>query len=190
LDGLLKVMARDGYAGSTITKIGQAAKLTPGLVHYHFQSKHEILTALIALLTARVAKRLESRLALAGTDPRLRLEAFVDAYVALGKDADPSAVAAWAVIGAEAVRAADVSALYSEAIGSALGQLRKLIGAALRAEGRETENAGAIAAAMMAMIEGAYRIHAGAPDVLPKGFAAPALRRTLHHLIDAEKRAR
>jgi len=182
----LEVMARDGYAGATIAKIGKTSGLTPGLVHYHFANKHEILIAAFERLARGIEQRVDGRLSRSRDDPRRRLEGVVEAYVALGQDADPSAVASWVVIGAEAVREPQVRAVYAKAVRVAFRRLRRLTADALRADGRNVRNAGQIAAVVMTMIEGAYRISATAPGVLPTGFAAPMLRRTLNSLLDGE----
>ncbi|HEY3497153.1 MAG TPA: helix-turn-helix domain-containing protein, partial [Polyangiaceae bacterium] len=54
VEGLLAVMAREGYEGASIQAIGRAAGLAPGLVHYHFDTKQEILVELIETLTRRL----------------------------------------------------------------------------------------------------------------------------------------
>ena len=59
VDGLQQVMAERGYARASITAIGKAAGLSPGLVHYHFGSKQEVLLALVDRLSARLEERLE-----------------------------------------------------------------------------------------------------------------------------------
>jgi TetR/AcrR family transcriptional repressor of bet genes len=186
VDGLLTIMAEEGYAHATIAKIARSAGLAPGLVHYHFESKQQILVALIERLVQGLDARFQARLAEAGDDARARLFAFIDAHVALGDDADPRAVGAWVVIGAEAVRQEEVRALFSAAIERSLERLRALIGAYLAAEGRTKKNAARFAAAVLAAIEGAYRLSAGAPGALPAGFAAPTIRRMIEGLVAAE----
>jgi TetR/AcrR family transcriptional repressor of bet genes len=47
IEGLLNVIAADGYEGATIASIAKAAGLGSGLVHYHFTTKQAILLALI-----------------------------------------------------------------------------------------------------------------------------------------------
>lgn len=37
--GLLEVMAERGYEKASVASIARAAELSPGLVHYHFQTK-------------------------------------------------------------------------------------------------------------------------------------------------------
>jgi TetR/AcrR family transcriptional repressor of bet genes len=180
-------MARQGYAQATVAAIGKAAGLTPGLLHYHFETKQDILVALVERLTGALALRVEARLAAAKDTPRAQLHAFLEAYVGLGEDADPRAVAAWVVVGAEAVREPQVRALYTQAVGTTLSRLRELLGACLREEGRGTRHVGRMAAGLLSAIEGAYRVSAAAPGVLPEGFAAPTLRRMADGMLDAEE---
>jgi TetR/AcrR family transcriptional repressor of bet genes len=184
----LEVMARDGYEGATIARIAKAAGISPGSVHYHFDDKREILVAAVQRLAAGIERRVDERLGERTDGPRKRLEAMLEAYVALGPGADASSVAAWVVIGAEAVREREVRALYTTAVRHVYRELRRLVGEALEADGRKTRNAGPIAAGLIAMIEGSYRIDVNAPGLLPTGFAAPMLRRTLNHLLDGEER--
>ena len=107
VDGLLKTIASQGYTGATIQAIASASGLTPGLVHYHFRDKREILVTLVEQLTAYASERFHSRAATA-MNARERLRAYIDARLAYGSDANPDAVAAWVMIGAEAVREPDV----------------------------------------------------------------------------------
>lgn len=182
---MLTVLTRAGYDGATIQAIGKAAGLSPGLVHYHFSTKEEVLVALVATLTAQLTQRYQARAGLA-RDPHARLDAFIDAHVALGRDADPRAVAAWNIVGAEALRRDEVRALYREALAQNLSEMRSLVRACLVAENRPTREAGQIAAALVSAIEGAYRMAAVQPRKLPRGYAAPMLRRMAHSLIAAQ----
>jgi len=189
VDALLSVMSRTGYEQATIALIARAAGLAPGLLHYHFQTKQAILIALVERIVARRDQRLAARLSAAGGEPRGQLLAFIDAHVALGDDADPRTVAAWVVVGAEAVRQPEVRALYTEAIASSLARARALVAACLRHQGRSTRNAGRIAAAIVSAIEGAFLVHASAPGTLPDGYAAPTLRRMVEGLLEREVEA-
>lgn len=187
VQGMLSVMTHGGYEGATIAAIAKAAGLAPGLVHYHFKTKLEVLVALIQTLTQQLELRYQSRLR---DDDRARdrLFAFIDAHVALGKDADPRAVAAWNVIGAEALRQTEVRALYRSALARNLSELRRLVRSSLLQQGRATREAGRIAAALMSAIEGAYRIAAVQPKQLPRGYAAPMLRAMADGLIAAQNK--
>jgi TetR/AcrR family transcriptional regulator, transcriptional repressor of bet genes len=190
VDGLLSAMSRAGYERASIADIARAAGLSSaGLVHYHFASKQEILVVLVERLAATVEARYRARVERAGCDPQRRLHAFIDAHLALGADADPRAVAAWVAVGAEAVRQPEVRALYAAAIARSIDELRALVAVCLRARGRRTHNARRLAAALQSAIEGAYQLAVAAPDALPRGFAAPAVRKMADSLISAEPRA-
>lgn len=138
-------------------------------------------------LTTNLTTRLESHLAHAGDSGRRRVFAAIDAFVAKGESADPSAVAAWVLVGSESVRQTEVRALYSKALAGALERLKLEIGGYLREEGKTTRNASKIAAAVLATVEGSYQLAVGAPKLLPEGFAAPMLRRMVEGLVAAEE---
>ena len=53
---LLAVIARHGYEKATIQAIAAQAGLAPGLIHYHFKSKQEILVSLIGAIDAEAGR--------------------------------------------------------------------------------------------------------------------------------------
>jgi len=173
VDALLAVMAERGYDGASVQAIAQRAGLTPGLIHYHFASKQEILLEAVRELT-RVAARRFDVLARRAKTPRERLRAFIDSRLATGRGASPAAVAGWVVVGAEAVRQPEVKAAHEEAIRAQLAVLEVLLrdhaGDAL------TEvDARYFAAIVLAAIEGAFQLSVSARGVMPTGYAAKAL---------------
>lgn len=190
VDAFLTVVTREGYARATISATARAAGLAGGLLHYHFASKHEILVALVARLTNTLTGRLEARLAEAGDEPRRRVHAVIDAFVATGDDADPRAVAAWVVIAAEALRDPEVRDLYGTAMAAHLRIVQREIAGRLRKDGAPTRNAAKIAAAVIAAIEGSFHLAVAAPGLLPVGFASPTLKRMVDVLLEAEGRVR
>lgn len=191
VEGLLVVMAREGYERASVARIARAASLTPGLVHYHFGSKGEILVELVGELERRVCQRAEARLArvAAGVAARERLAAYLDALLALGPGADAAAVACWVAVGAEAIRQPEVARAYRAALERGVERLAALVRAVLVEEGRATRGARAMAAAIAAAIEGAYRLAAAAPGVAPAGSAAPSLAAMVDGLIASAPRA-
>ena len=187
VDGLRLVMAETGYERATIADIAGAAGLAPGLVHYHFGSKEEILLALVDALVAGAEARIERRLARADT-PRSKLDAVIDGLLARGDDEDGVAVACWTQIGAEAVRNAEVRGRYAAWIHTLASRLRSLFIAACHAEGLSGEGAIDAAAALVALIEGFFQLAATVPDAIRHGSAAAAARRMAHGLIEAQPR--
>ena len=178
-------MASRGFERATIAEIASAAGLAPGLVHYHFASKQEILLALVENLSAlwreRAARTLrpESR-------ARERLAHLLDAWLALDDRADGDAVACWVVLGAEALRQPDVRELYVAAVQDAASSLSRLVRAALEEEGRATRESGAIAAGVMAAIDGYLKLGVLTSGVVPRASAARTLRAMAFGALDAQ----
>lgn len=179
VEALLRVMAQSGYDGASVASIAEEAELTPGLLHYHFHDKREILLALGEELVRRVWERYE-KLASGACDDWERLHAFTDAHVALGPDADPDAVACWVTLAAEAVRDPEVRKLYRASTKRSLQELETLAAAIL--EGRDPKRAASVAAGLLSTIEGAYHLSISARAV-PRGFAAPLLREMARRLL-------
>ena len=74
-----------GYERASINAIAKAAKLSPGLVHYHFKSKEQILLALADSLAHELQQRVSERLQEV-EGPRARVDAWIDALLALGTE--------------------------------------------------------------------------------------------------------
>jgi TetR/AcrR family transcriptional repressor of bet genes len=175
--GLMRVIARKGYEGATVPAIARAARLAPGLVHYHFASKEDILLALFERLRDVLDDRYRRRLARAGRDPRARLQAYLDAHLALDADADPAALAAWVAVAAEAVRRPALGALYRRA----LELRRRTLAGLLRAA--RVPRAPALAGLLLAAVEGSFHLGVAAPGIVPPGSAAPALRHLVERML-------
>lgn len=184
VSGLMRVMAERGYEKASIQAIAAAAGLTAGLVHYHFRSKQEVLLALVERLESVVQMRFEKRLADAST-PWDRLDAFIDAHLAVDESSDAEAVACWVAIGAEALRQREVKTTYQQTIRAELDALEQLVRDVLAREGRALQRAPTIAAALLSAIHGAYQLGVAA-EVTPPGFAAAATKQMARGLVAAE----
>jgi TetR/AcrR family transcriptional regulator, transcriptional repressor of bet genes len=189
--GLLRVMAARGYGGATIAEIAREAGLPPGVVHYHFESKKEILVAVLERLSGILRERYRRRAARAGrSESRGRVFAWVDAHVALGADADPKAMACWVAIGTEALRDPVVRAEFERVLVDDRRTLEALLRDALKAERRSPGAARAIASILVAAVQGAFQLGGAAPGAIAPGSMAPLLRRTAAGLLDLEPRRR
>lgn len=188
VEGLMTVMSTSGYGGATIPLIANAAGLTGGLVHYHFDSKQAILIALIDHLVSIADERFAQTPG--GSKAASQLEAYINAHLAHGPGANAAAVACWISIGAEAVNQPEVRAAFQNATRHQLAILEKLCEQALRADGRKTNKKREIALGIIAAIEGAYRLLISAPDLIPTGFAAPTVRDMALGAIAAQPLAR
>ncbi len=168
--GLMKAMARHGYSGASIQLIAKEARMTSGIVHYHFKSKQDVLVALIEHLMELADKRLAPPIA--STSALDRLNNSIDAFLLKGKGESAPAVAAWVCVATEAIQHKDVCTAYSVAIKKRLGLLTALVSAALRENNQHDEEASAIAAGVLSLAEGAFQLSCSAPGVLPVGYAA------------------
>jgi TetR/AcrR family transcriptional repressor of bet genes len=178
----MKVMAKRGYDGASVADIAKAARLTPGLVHYHFKSKQEILLELLASLVARHDSGLEARLASA-SDPVTGVAAFIDFHLGLGADADPEALACWILLSGEALRDKSVRAAFEQAVARTRASLAGVI-----REGQERglfsiDSVDAAAGAVVALVQGYFVLAAAAPAVIERGSAADSAKRVADGLL-------
>ena len=159
-----RVMADHGYAGATIAAVAAQAGIAPGLVHHHFESKGELLRALLQNLVAGFRQRVN---AFQAHDDALL--AYVDAALRLDERSDLVAAKCWVGVFAEAVRD---PALFA--------QMRRLVDSEINtivARSRDRlsdQDAGCV----LAFIIGALVLGAFAPRKTA-GFAAPGLRRLI-----------
>lgn len=184
---LLRVMAIEGYERATIVRIAKEAGLAPGLVHYHFESKAEILATLVSDLVVRfetrIARRTEQR-----SGALAKLDGLLEALLARGDDEDLEAVRCWTLVGAEAVKDAEVRALYEAHLGALTDRLAALVIEACHDEGRSGEGARAMAGAIVALTEGYFALAAASPALVAAGSASGMAKRMARGLIAAQPR--
>jgi TetR/AcrR family transcriptional regulator, transcriptional repressor of bet genes len=181
--GLLKVMAKRGYDGASIGDVAKAAKLTPGLVHYHFKSKQEILLAVLEDLSVRHLERLDARLVVSGDEHGAALAAFIDFHLGLGADADPEALACWILLSAEALRTPKVRARFAAALASIQQRLVTLIQRGVDQHVFACKTVEAAASALLATIQGYFVLAATARALIPGGSAALATKQMADGLL-------
>ena len=181
VEALLRVVADRGYTGATMPAVAAEAGLAPGLIHYHFKSKEEILVELYRYLIARVRERMRVRARLSD-DGWQRLEAFIDAHLAIGEDADRDAVRCWVVLSAEALHSSELRPLHRRVLRWQLRRIRELI---LRLPGRRVDDVEArrAAAALVAAIHGYFQVAATLRGAIPKGTAARSVRQMARGLL-------
>lgn len=183
VNGLMQAMADKGYEKASIQSIAKAAGLSPGLIHYHFKTKQEILIALIHQISEQAAQRF-TLLADAAGNAQQQLDAYIDAALALGDGSNPEAVTAWVIIGAEAVRIEEVRALYQQIIRQHSQQLSELLQQAAAENGMtlNPSQTADISAFVIASIEGSYQLATTAPAANP-GYAARLLKQALAGML-------
>lgn len=182
---LQAVMARSGYARATIAEISRQAGLAPGLVHYYFRDKREILVALVEALASYARSRFDKR-AVGCTRGEDRLRAYIDAHLAYGADAQPDAVAAWVMVSEQALHDPDVREVYQGALREQIKLLKGLLRMTLAERGLRARRLDALAAGVTAFIQGTFSLATTARPLLPPGFAAPMLTLWLERYLTGE----
>ena len=191
VQGLMRALGKRGYAGAPISAIAREAGLAPGLVHYYFKDKREILLALLRAIQATVLDRYESRLARAKDEPWKRLFAFTDALLeADGSPSGDDAAACWVAIAAEAVHQPAVREQYAASLEELARQLSPLLADVLAAEGRRADGLDAAVAAITALVQGVHHLDAAAPGLCHPGSSASLARQMIAGMVDAQPRVR
>ncbi len=171
---LLKVMARTGYEGASVADVAKVAKIAPGLVHYHFENKLEILLAATEELARDYEQRLDRHIEGAGADPMKELRTYVDAHLRMGAEADPEALACWIDISGESLREPRVKKVFARILASTAARLSDILRRGVLLEVFSCEEPDVAAAAIVATIQGYYVLGATAREVIPSGSAARA----------------
>jgi TetR/AcrR family transcriptional repressor of bet genes len=172
---LRQVMAKKGYDGASIADVASVAGLAPGLVHYHFKNKLEILLGVVKDLSETHDASLTLALEEAGGDPVREVAAFIDFHLALDS-ADPETLACWITISGEALREPRVRRSFDAALGRMVETLTSIVQRGLEAKDLRCEDAKSVACALVAAIQGYFVLAATAPTLVPRGSAAPAVR--------------
>jgi len=179
--GLRAVMARQGYDGASIADVAAAAGLAPGIVHYHFASKLEILLAVLADLDASHEAALDG--ALAGcAGPIEAVRELIRFHLALDR-ADPETLACWVTLGGEALRQPRVRKAFAASLEKTTRRLAGIIRRGAAARVFRCARPDAAAAALVASIQGYFVLAATAPGTIPRGSAASAVLRMATGLL-------
>lgn len=176
VDALQAEMAAVGFSRATTKSIAERAGLAPGLVHYHFKGKEEILHALVERLIAQANARYQS-LANAAKSPADQIRAFITARVAAGAAAEVEQVSVWVAVMAEAMAIPTVRTRLSVW----LAEDQKRLTSLFRAAGVESPHAHA--AMLLSAVMGSFSLHVLQVPGVPKGYAAPQLRAWLEALM-------
>ena len=180
---LMRVMAARGYDGAAISDIAAAANLSPGLVHYHFRNKQEILLAALRSIVAEHDAKLEKRLGQGKGDPVEEVAAFIDFHLSLGADANPEMLACWVLISGEALRQPEVQIEYEQALAGTIKCLERIIRRGVDQGVFRCKAIDAAACALVAAIQGYFVLGAAARSTVPRGSAASSAKRMADGLL-------
>jgi len=100
LEAALRLFVQNGYHGTSVANIAQAVDLTPGALYRHFQSKEELLLALVRRYETEYLDRLAEVIEAAGPDARNRFQRLMRFWGRFGKK-NPNLAVLVSVVSAE-----------------------------------------------------------------------------------------
>jgi TetR/AcrR family transcriptional repressor of bet genes len=113
IEATIEVLARQGYARTTLGSVARQAGLSHGLVNFHFETKERLLAETMQYLAEEYRQNWIAALAAAGPSPAERLESMLRADFAQAI-CTPARLSAWCSFWGEA----QSRPLYQEACGS------------------------------------------------------------------------
>jgi TetR/AcrR family transcriptional repressor of bet genes len=182
-DALIAVMAKQGYDGASVNDIARKAGLAPGLVHYHFDNKLEILVEVVRTIAARHDYVLDETLGrVRGTEVR-ELVVFIEVHLGIGAHADPELLACWVLVIAEALREKSVRAEVETVLANLTWRVTDILNRGNLTGVFHCSDVPGTAAALIAIIQGYFAVAATARDVIPSGSAARSTLRMMEALV-------
>jgi TetR/AcrR family transcriptional regulator, transcriptional repressor of bet genes len=183
VDALIAVMAKHGYDGASIGDIARKAGLAPGLVHYHFDNKLEILLEAVRKIAAEHDRALDAALADIN-DPRRALATFIDVHLGLGAHANPTALACWVLIIGESLREKRVRAEVELVLARLTMRINDILMRGITTKVFDCD-VDAAAAGILATIQGYFTLAASSRALIPPGTAASTTLQMVEGLVGA-----
>lgn len=164
IEATIDSLAKRGYSDTTMADVADGAKLSRGIVNFHFESKEKLLIATLQHMYDEYSAHWRAALDKAGEDPASRLRALVvadfDRVVCNRRK-----LAAWCAFWGEAKSRPTYQVLSGARDKAYQGTIVELC-ALLRDEAGYDYDAEAIALALSAMLEGLWlRLMMGTEDV-------------------------
>ncbi|HKF62734.1 MAG TPA: transcriptional regulator BetI [Dongiaceae bacterium] len=80
IQATIAVIARHGYSGTTVARVAERARVSTGLMNFHFDSKARLFEATFAHLNEEYERIWQKKLAAAAADPWARVTAMIETY--------------------------------------------------------------------------------------------------------------
>lgn len=80
IQATIAVIARHGYSGTTVARVAERARVSTGLMNFHFDSKDRLFRATFAHLAEEYERVWQRNLAGAAADPQARAHAMIECY--------------------------------------------------------------------------------------------------------------
>jgi len=153
IEATIRVIARRGYAGTTLAMIGKTARLSPGIVSFYFKSKEGLFFETLRHLATEYETAWKVAVNAVGPDPAARLDAIIE--IDLGKDVCVRRkVAVWVAFWAEAPGRPAYSKLCTELSAEYFNQMAALCREIAMRGGHAAVDPDMVARALNALIDG------------------------------------
>jgi TetR/AcrR family transcriptional repressor of bet genes len=153
IQATIAVIARHGYSGTTVARVAAKARVSTGLMNFHFDSKERLFRATFAHLVAEYERVWQRNLAAAAPDPLARLTAMVQSYFDR-RIFTRDKLAVWFTFWSDALLRDRYRAAAARVERRYLAALETEICRLVAAAGGPTGEAAAITGALAAMIDG------------------------------------
>jgi AcrR family transcriptional regulator len=124
----VRVLAREGAAGTSVRVIAREAGISPGLITHYFTGIDALISATYADVDQTVGAAMDAAVDAAGPDPRARLDAYVTASFA-PPIADRALLATWIAFWSLVTAHADIARQHDEQYAAYRARLTELLGA-------------------------------------------------------------
>ena len=179
IDAAADCLAERGASGTSVRAICAKAGVSPGLLRHYFDGIDALIAETYRGVVARVSATLDEAAGQAGDDPRARLVAFVTASFR-PPIADPRLLATWLAFWSLVKTDAAIAAIHSETYGDYRRQLEGL----LVGTGLSAAEAGPVAIALTALVDGLWLELSLDPSTFTAEQASAMVTRWLDTLLE------
>lgn len=172
------VLAEQGAAGVSVRAISAAAGVSPGLLRHYFDGIDALVAETYRTTGEQVSRALAEAVDAAGSEPRLRLAAYVTASFR-PPIADPALLATWTAFWSLAKSSPEIDRLHAEIYGSYRTDLETLLAECGMAPGQIR----LAAVAMTALVDGLWLELCLAPATFTAEEASAIAERYLDTLL-------
>lgn len=154
-EAALRCIQKNGNAGVSVRQIAAEAGVTQGLITHHFGEINELVAYAFEIMAADLHSGITAAIEAAGTDPRARIEACIEASFSPAIF-DQSTLGVWIVFWGLVLHSPRMSAAQQRDNGLYVSRMESLIADLARAEGFKVGDPRLAAIQFAAMFDGLW----------------------------------
>lgn len=168
---MAELLPRYGYRGTSIKRLANHADLRPGLVHYYYKSKADILAVVIEQAAEQLHERIDQAVDCSASQD-VQLDQWIDATLGLHRPPASASMATWCTVVAEAPAHPEIVSLVNDALATLQQSLEQVLGPLVADSDLQHASA-----SILSLVHGYWLLGRPAHSVIPTGSAAPAAKR-------------